>query len=82
PGDLVAGGKLQLNADNWQAQGVTQAAGTIDATLTGHGELGGRVTSHGDIRITANTLTNRGELLGQGNVALTVQGMLQQLGKL
>ena len=26
PGDLVAGGKLQLNADNWQAQGVTQAA--------------------------------------------------------
>ncbi len=82
PGDLVAGGKLQLNADNWQAQGVTQAAGTIDATLTGHGELSGRVTSHGDIRITANTLTNRGELLGQGNVALTVQGMLQQLGKL
>ena len=82
PGDLVAGGKLQLNADNWQAQGVTQAAGTIDATLKGHGELGGRVTSHGDIRITANTLTNRGELLGQDNVALTVQGMLQQLGKL
>ncbi|MGR1221671.1 endonuclease toxin domain-containing protein [Aeromonas veronii] len=82
PGDLVAGGKLQLNADNWQAQGVTQAAGTIDATLTGHGELGGRVSSHSDIRITANTLTQRGELLGQGNVALTVQGMLQQLGKL
>ncbi|MFM5874256.1 filamentous hemagglutinin N-terminal domain-containing protein [Aeromonas veronii] len=82
PGDLVAGGKLQLNADNWQAQGVTQAAGIIDTTLKGHGELGGRVTSHGDIRITANTLTNRGELLGQGNVALTVQGMLQQLGKL
>lgn len=82
PGDLVAGGKLQLNADSWQAQGVTQAAGTIDATLTGHGELGGRVSSHSDIRITANTLTQRGELLGQGNVALTVQGMLQQLGKL
>ncbi|WP_429092604.1 filamentous hemagglutinin N-terminal domain-containing protein [Aeromonas veronii] len=82
PGDLVAGGKLQLNADNWQAQGVTQAAGTIDATLTGHGELGGRASSHSDIRITANTLTNRGELLGQGNVALTVQSMLQQLGKL
>ncbi|RDU78007.1 hypothetical protein CHH34_20240 [Aeromonas veronii] len=82
PGDLVAGGKLQLNADNWQAQGVTQAAGAIDATLTGHGELGGRVSSHSDIRITANTLTQRGELLGQGNVALTVQGMLQQLGKL
>ncbi|WP_429072676.1 DUF637 domain-containing protein [Aeromonas veronii] len=82
PGDLVAGGKLQLNADNWQAQGVTQAAGAIDATLAGHGELSGRVSSHDDIRITANTLTNRGELLGQGNVALTVQGMLQQLGKL
>ncbi|MGN5289122.1 two-partner secretion domain-containing protein [Aeromonas sp. 11P] len=82
PGDLVAGGKLQLNADNWQAQGVTQAAGTIDATLTGHGELGGRVSSNSDIRITANTLSNRGELLGQGNVALTVQGMLQQLGTL
>ncbi|MCS3770387.1 filamentous hemagglutinin [Aeromonas hydrophila] len=82
PGDLVAGGKLQLKADSWQAQGITQAAGAIDATLTGHGELSGRVSSHGDIRITANTLTNRGELLGQGNVALTVQGMLQQLGKL
>ncbi|UXB09947.1 filamentous hemagglutinin N-terminal domain-containing protein (plasmid) [Aeromonas dhakensis] len=82
PGDLVAGGTLQLNADNWQAQGVTQAAGTIDATLTGHGELGGRVSSHGDIHITANTLANRGELLGQGHVALTVQGMLLQLGTL
>ncbi|WP_421235496.1 DUF637 domain-containing protein [Aeromonas enteropelogenes] len=81
-GDLVAGGKLQLNADSWQAQGVTQAAGAIDATLTGHGELGGRVSSNSDIRITASTLTQSGELLGQGNVALNVQGMLQQLGKL
>ena len=82
PGDLIVGGQLKLKADSWQAQGVTQAAGAIDATLTGHGELGGRVSSHSDIRITANTLTQRGELLGQGNVALTVQGMLQQLGKL
>ncbi|WP_323066148.1 filamentous hemagglutinin N-terminal domain-containing protein [Aeromonas jandaei] len=82
PGDLIVGGQLKLKADSWQAQGVTQAAGAIDATLAGHGELSGRVSSHGDIRITANTLTNRGELLGQGNVALTVQGMLQQLGKL
>lgn len=82
PGDLVAGGKLHLQADSWQAEGSTQAAGTIDATLTGHGELGGRVSSNSDIRITANTLTQRGELLGQGNVSLTVQGMLKQMGKL
>ncbi|PJG59882.1 DUF637 domain-containing protein [Aeromonas cavernicola] len=81
-GDLVTGGALTVQAQDWQVGGNTQAAGAIAATLSGHADLAGRVSSHQDIRITANRLTQRGELLGQANVTLSVQGMLQQLGKL
>lgn len=82
PGDLLSGGGLRVQTEHWLTQGETQAEGAIKATLSGHAELGGRMSSHSDIHITANTLTQQGALLGQGSVTLTVHGMLQQLGRL
>ncbi|MGL5072908.1 MAG: DUF637 domain-containing protein [Aeromonas salmonicida] len=81
-GDLLAGGDLTVRSNHWQQGGKAQVRGALNAELTEGATLTGNVLADAGVQITAPSLTLKGTLASQGNVALNANTLISQLGNL
>ncbi|MDE3739086.1 DUF637 domain-containing protein [Pseudomonas resinovorans] len=81
-GQLLAGNAFTGSGDNWTNDGLIASDGTLSLNLSGIYGGSGRVTSLGDLDLSATQLTlpTPGRITGGGNTSIAVAGQLDNSG--
>ena len=81
-GQLLAGKAFTGSGDNWTNDGLIASDGTLSLNLSGIYGGSGRVTSLGDLDLSATQLTlpTPGRITGGGNTSIAVVGQLDNSG--
>ncbi|MFC4860100.1 two-partner secretion domain-containing protein [Pseudomonas sp. MAHUQ-62] len=81
-GQLLAGNAFTGSGDNWTNDGLIASDGTLSLNLSGIYGGSGRVTSVGDLDLSATQLTlpTPGRITGGGNTSIAVASQLDNSG--